>query len=53
MSSTRDENGACSLLEFVMANVVAAAAAVAVAGVADVAAAVECAAAATDVVDMG
>src|SRR6266850_3648255 len=53
MSSIRDENGAHGLLEFVTANVVAAAAAVAVAGVADVAAAVECAAMAADVVDMG
>src|SRR6267142_986898 len=53
MSSTQDENGVCGLHEFVMANVVVAAAAVAIAGVADVAAAVECAAAATDVVDMG
>src|SRR6266850_1977546 len=52
MSLTWDENGARGLHEFVTANVVAAAAAVAVAGVADVAAAVECVAAAADVVDM-
>ena len=44
MLSTWDENGARSLCEFVTANMVAAAAAIAVAGVADVAAAVECAA---------
>src|SRR6266850_8106811 len=53
MSLTQDENGARGLREFVTANVVTAAAAVAVAGVAGMAAAVECAAVATDVVNMG
>ena len=53
MLLTRDENGARGLREFVMANMVMAAAAVAIAGVADVAAAVECAAAAADVVNTG
>src|SRR6266850_6782142 len=53
MLSTWDENGAHSLHEFVMANMVVAAAAVAVAGIADMAAAVKCAAMAADVIDMG
>ena len=53
MLSTWDENGARGLRKFVTANVVVAAAAVAVAGVADVAAAVECVAMAADVIDTG